>query len=512
MKTRFLAWFTFLIVGVLVAIPAPVKAARLLHMDAKNRIPGAYKVIFKQKEEQNHMAASDLAGLRVAPNKRPESPLETEQLASALASAGNGKMTHLFYGDGSTGFAVEALPDDKIPDAYLTDPRIDYIEPALWLTLRGSPQTSAPWYLDRIDQRNLPGDGSYSYTTTAPDVDVYVFDTGITVFHQEFATCPPQQSLYCTRVRLGTNAGSTSGVTTCLNSASRGCSSYNIGYVPTFDMGYPDSGDPCQGTPLAGHGTAMASLIGGNTFGVAKQVRLYAYRVVNCQGKIDDRDLVVALQNALSNLPRQFPSGALASPTVFNLSLGANSIDTTLDNNVKDAINKGVVVVVAAGNGNADACTGSPADVSTAIVVGASQANDKAWWSTTFDGTNYGRCVSLFAPGDAILSAWNGSLTDTTANHFSPLPSGTSASAAFVSGIAALYLESHFGASPASVKAAIIQSATGGKLSGASFGPGSPNLLAYSLTPAGNQPPPPPGKTMSGVTAAIISAIYSLLN
>ncbi len=112
----------------------------------------------------------------------------------------------------------------------------------------------------------------------------------------------------------------------------------------------------------------------------------------------------------------------------------------------------------------------SPADVATAIVVGASQSNDQAWWSSTFVGTNYGACVSLFAPGAAILSGWNGSLTDTTANH-GTLPSGTSVSAAIVSGIAALYLESHFGATPLTSRQPLVQSATAGKLSGAGFGP-----------------------------------------
>ncbi len=426
-------------------------------------------------------------------------------------------MTHLFYADGARGFAVDGLPDDKIPNAILTDPRVDYIEPALWLTLHGSPQSAAPWHLDRIDQKNLPLDGSYSYTTSAPDVDVYVFDTGITVFHQEFQfTCGTvAQPFSCYRVGEFTSGASfnSNNVIACYNSASQGCNMYGINSnLAAYPMGYPDSGDPCQGTPLAGHGTAMASLIGGKTYGVAKSVRLHPYRVANCQGNVDDRDLIAALQHALTYVPRLFPSGALAYPTVFNLSLGGSSIDTTLDNNVKNAIDKGIVVVVSAGNENANACTGSPADVPTAIVVGASQADDQAWWQSTLGGgTNFGPCVSLFAPGAAILSAWNGSLTDTTANHL-PLPSGTSGAAAVVSGIAALYLESHFGAIPAAVKAAIIQSATVGKLSGTGFGPGSPNLLAYSLAPTGTQSPPPPGQTMSGVTAAIIAAIYTLFN
>ncbi len=59
----------------------------------------------------------------------------------------------------------------------------------------------------------------------------------------------------------------------------------------------------------------MASLVGGKTYGVAKSVRLHPYRVANCQGIIDDRDLIAGLQHALANIPRLFPSGALAYPT-----------------------------------------------------------------------------------------------------------------------------------------------------------------------------------------------------
>ncbi len=81
---------------------------------------------------------------------------------------------------------------------------------------------------------------------------------------------------------------------------------------------------------------------------------------------------------------------------------------------VASAVQKGIVVVAAAGNYDSDACDYSPASEPTVITVGAIDKFDKRsmhpeacppWWS------NYGPCVDVYAPGSFIISASKDSTT-----------------------------------------------------------------------------------------------------
>jgi hypothetical protein len=487
------------------AMSEPAKAARLLHMDSADRIPGVYTVVFKSKTDLAALPAEALASIPTAPQILPLTELDTRNIASLLAQAANSTLTGIFFGDALTGFALEGVKDG-IPAALLSDPRIDFIEPAVWVHPTGSPQTSPPWDLDRIDQRNLPTNGLYSYTTTAPDVDVYVLDTGVMEFHNEF-TVACSGSIACTRVNSDTyvyGVFNPSAYVYCGNT-NHNCGRVGLVLSTVYPMGGPDDpGDVC------GHGTAMAGLIGGLNYGVAKGVRLRPIRIqTDCTDNgFNSQDIVAAINYSLASLLRT-TSGSLAYPTVFNMSFASNSINTAIDNAVNSAVQAGVVVVVGAGNDNQNACTYSPAHLSqttSVITAGASQSDDTAWWvSTMGGGTNWGNCVTLFAPGSNVVSAGIASLSDSRTS------SGTSDATAIVSGIAALYLETHYGASPADVKSALVQAATPNKLSGNGFGPGSPNLLAYSLLPVGSQQAPPPGTVKTkGILASIISVLTSL--
>ena len=75
---------------------------------------------------------------------------------------------------------------------------------------------------------------------------------------------------------------------------------------------------------------------------------------------------------------------------------------------VRAAYNKGVTVVVAAGNDNANAANYSPASEASAITVGATDINDNR---ASF--SNYGTALDIFAPGVNILSSWIGSTSAT---------------------------------------------------------------------------------------------------
>jgi subtilisin family serine protease len=276
-------------------------------------------------------------------------------------------------------------------------------------------QTGAPWGLDRSDQRNLPLDGSYTYGPSS-GTTVYVVDTGILTTHQD----------------LGGRA--------------------SYGYDAVDGDNVAQDGN--------GHGTFVAAVAVGSTYGIAKSANVVGVRVLDNNGSGTTAGVVAGVDWVTAH--------AVAGRSVGNLSLGGGA-STTLDNAVKRAVAAGIPFAIAAGNSGVDASTTSPARVTEALTVGATGRTDaKASWS------NYGSVLDLFAPGVDITSAWRTSNTATYTG------SGTSFSSPHVAGAAALYLTAHPGASAATVNAAVVAAATTGVVT--SPGSGSPNRLLY--TPA----------------------------
>ncbi len=355
---------------------------------------------------------------------------EADRLAKELAKDYGGKVKKV-YKRVLNGYSVE-LSKEQL-DSLEQDPRVEYIEEDGVVSISGT-QTNATWGLDRIDQRNLPLNSTYDYTRTGSNVNAYIIDTGIRLSHSEF----------------GGRASA----------------------------GYDAIGDGQNGNDCNGHGTHVAGTVGGSTYGVAKNVRLYAVRVLNCSGSGSTSGVIAGVDWVANNY-----TGA----SVANLSLGG-SASTSLDNAIQNAVNSGVTMVVAAGNENQNACNVSPARAENAITVGSTTSSDAR---SSF--SNYGTCVDIFAPGSSITSAWYSSNTATNTI------SGTSMASPHVAGVAALYLEANSQASPATVTNAIVSSASTGKLSG--IGSGSPNLLLYSLLEGGGGDPPPPPPTGCGGVA-----------
>jgi dihydroxyacetone kinase DhaKLM complex PTS-EIIA-like component DhaM len=141
-------------------------------------------------------------------------------------------------------------------------------------------------------------------------------------------------------------------------------------------------------------------------------------------------------------------------------------IDAMFDTAVRNMVNAGVTVVVAAGNDGGDACSFSPSHVAEAITVGASDINDARAIYDAGASSNIGTCVDLFAPGKAV-------------NDFG----GTSAAAPHVAGAAALYLQGAPTATPAAVASYILSNATSSRLTGIG---GSPNRLLF-VPPGGTE-------------------------
>jgi subtilisin family serine protease len=141
---------------------------------------------------------------------------------------------------------------------------------------------------------------------------------------------------------------------------------------------------------------------------------------------------------------------------------------------VSSAVAAGVVVVVAGGNSDSDACMSSPASVTGAITVGATGVDDKRAYFSSSRSSNFGTCIDIFAPGLQIISAQ----TNTTAGSLDL--SGTSMATPHVTGVAALLLEANPGISPSEVLATILASATADVVTNLPVGSGSPNLMLYT--------------------------------
>ena len=286
------------------------------------------------------------------------------------------------------------------------DPAVAYVEQDHTVQIASTP---ASWGLDRIDQPNLPLDHSYT-AGSAASVHAYIIDTGIRMTHSQYAG----------RVTSG------------------------------YDFVDHDT----DATDCQGHGTHVAGTVGGKTYGVAKDVQLVAVRVLDCSGNGSYSQIIAGVD---------WVTAHAVKPAVANMSLGG-AAGSTLDDAVQKSIDSGVTYTVAAGNDSADACNQSPARLSAAITVGATDSNDNA---ASF--SNFGTCLDLYAPGVDILSAGNSSDNGTETM------SGTSMASPHVAGAAALYLETHPTATAQQVRDALVDAAASGKVTGAPAG--SPNKL-----------------------------------
>ena len=243
-------------------------------------------------------------------------------LDDSVAEAGPVALEHAQLFGGDVGHVYEhalkgysiSLAEARVGDL-LADPRVASVELDGPMTTMVT-QTGATWGLDRIDQRNRPLSGTYTYTNTGAGVRAYIIDTGIHASHTQFGG----------RVVQGRDTVD--------------------GALPAAD---------CHG-----HGTHVAGTVGGSIHGVAKGVTLVAVRVLNCQGSGSTSGVIAGVDWVTGN-------HAPGQPAVANMSLGGGA-SAALDTAVRNSIADGVSYAVAAGNGNifgiaVNACNGSPSRV-----------------------------------------------------------------------------------------------------------------------------------------------------
>lgn len=297
----------------LAASPVHARTTEVLDAGSPNAIPGEYIVAFK----------------------------EATEAADALVRRFDGRVDTRLESINAVAVHMDAADAARLA----ADPAVDYVEQNLRVETAATQLNPPGWGADRVDQRTLPLNGSYTYPNTGTDVHAYIIDTGIWLEHPDFAG------------RLD----------------------------PGYSAIVPDG----NSRDCHGHGTHIAGTLGGTLYGIAKQVRLVPVQVFNCTGTGDSVSVIAGVEWVTQNAIK---------PAVATMSLTATA-SQAIDTAVETSIASGVSYAVAAGNYDADACGYSPARVPGVLTVAATDSTD-----TRVSFSNWGTCVDMFAPGVNVRS------------------------------------------------------------------------------------------------------------
>ena len=312
-------------------------------VQAEQALEGNYIVMLETPEEAKQ-------GPNARADARAHAAVKAATERKAQQARGKGmKIGHTYTAMG--GFSANLTPAQV--EELRADPDVAFIQEDGIVSINAS-QSGATWGLDRVDQRSLPLNSTYTYDATGQGVRSYIIDTGILTSHSEFS-----------------------------------------GRTAT---GYSAISDGRGTTDCNGHGTHVAGTVGGTRYGVAKETTLIPVRVLGCDGSGSNSGVIAGMDWVANNA---------TGPSVANMSLGGGA-STATDAAVDRMVARGVTVVVAAGNESQNACNASPARASAAITVGSTTSSDA---QSSF--SNWGSCVDIYAPGSSITSAWHTSTSAT---------------------------------------------------------------------------------------------------
>ena len=376
----------------------------------QNRIPNRYIVVL------NDDVVPDNASLEVRRAR-------ITALANRHASTHGGQVDYV-YETALKGYAIE-LPNEPAAIAISRSPLVRWVEE----DQRGeftqaplSPQSSPPWGLDSIDG-SMPtsapdatgrNNGLYLFNANGSGVSAYVLDSGINTQHSAFLT------------PFFSRASQAADCFTFVNCQSGQLTPFFNQQQCVFPIPNASNND-CHG-----HGTHVAGTIGGNAYGVAKNVTIRSVKVGSTGGVF--LSAAIAGVNWVTSDHQANPSIPVVANMSFELPT-SSGVETAVTNSLA----AGVTYVVSANNGNTDARNQSPSNVTDALTVGAVDWNGIR---PTF--SNWGPGVDLFAPGVQVVSAltgnfmpcaWNGSNTSECQVN------GTSQAAPHVAGAVAMYLQ-----------------------------------------------------------------------
>ncbi|MGB2569378.1 S8 family peptidase [Micromonospora citrea] len=393
-----------------VALGAPATAAptapaegQILQAGGATAVTGSYIVVFKD-------AAVNRA--------------DVAKTARALADEHDGAVART-YRNALRGF--EARLSEAEARQLAADPSVRYVQQNHTVRITGTQSPTSSWGLDRLDQRALPLNNSYTYPNTGSGVKAYIIDTGIRTSHSDF----------------GGRA------------------------ISGFDSVDGGTADDCNG-----HGTHVAGTVGGTSYGVAKGVTLVGVRVLDCEGSGTNAGVIQGVDWVTGD----HAAGQLA---VANMSLGGG-FDQALNDAVARSIADGVTYGLAAGNDSgANACNSSPASTPAGITVGSTTNTDAR---SSF--SNIGSCLDIFAPGSSITSAWH------TGNTATNTISGTSMATPHVVGAAALVLAANPSFTPQQVRDKLVTDATSNVVTNVGTGSPNKLLHVGGGTTTPPPPPP----------------------
>lgn len=424
-------------------------------------------------------------------------PSQVESLARGLAQT-NGATIDRIRAAYAPSFVIKAT--EAAANAIAKNPNVLTVEQNGYWDL-----AAVDWHLDRLDQRYITNGLDNKYVELCPgapktNVVAFVIDTGIKADHQEFQT---SLSNLTTRVIGGVDFVKT----------------------PVGDVG--DSLAPCRSTPIlpypcgsydpscnnGGHGTAVASVLGGLFHGVRKDIDLVSVRTGSCSGNQTTQGVSAGLQWVIDD-PMHLRAGR---PAIINISAGLRWAevppywDTEMERLIDVAVSQNIVVVVAAGNNNDDVFYYSPARKSFqngragghVIAAGGTDIADRRWVCNPANwyencaynpGSNWGN-LDIFAPAQNITSAGiktydpscpNGNCYVDAAPNSAQVRlgglSGTSFSSPAVAGMAAFVLSGYPPGTftPDQVWNTLLSWATPGVLTDVN---GSPNRMLYREGP-----------------------------